>query len=158
MIDKNRMKRPDSFEKVRASRAGRVRVFRLNWRRESVPVLVFLAFAIGILGCIRVNAQIRDGTLSGKVTSPSGAPVANARLVLKNVARSDVRSVTLSSDGTYTAVNLLPGTYEITASAQGFEDAHATVVITSGGKPVVNLVMRATSMTRAGRGQAGSST
>jgi Carboxypeptidase regulatory-like domain len=133
MIDKNRMKRPDSFEKVRASRAGRVRVFRLNWRRESVPVLVFLAFAIGILGCIRVNAQIRDGTLSGKVTSPSGASVANARLVLKNVARSDVRSVTLNSDGTYTAVNFLPGTYEITASAQGFEDAHATVVITSGG-------------------------
>ena len=150
MIDKNRMKRrPDSFEKVRASRAARARVFRLNWRRESLPVLVFLAFAIGILGCIRVNAQIRDGTLSGKVTSPSGAPV--AKLVLKNIARSDVRSVTLNSDGTYTAVNLLPGTYEITAWAQGFEDAHATVAITSDGKPVVNLVMRATSMTRAGR-------
>jgi Carboxypeptidase regulatory-like domain/TonB dependent receptor-like, beta-barrel len=158
MIDKNRMKRPDSLEKVRASRAGRARVFRLNWRRESVPVLVFLAFAIGILGCIRVNAQIRDGTLSGKVTSPSGAPLANARLVLKNIARSDVRPVTLNSDGTYTAVNLLPGTYEITASAQGFEDAHATVAITSDGKPVVNLLMRATSVTRAGRGQAGSST
>jgi hypothetical protein len=152
------VKRPVSFEGVRASGAGKARVFRLNWRRKSIFILALLAFQIGILGCFQVQAQIRDRSLSGRVTSPSGTPVVNARLVLKNSANSDTRSVTGNSDGTYLVGNLAPGTYEITASAQGFEDAHATVAISSDGKPVVNLVMRAASTAGAGRGQAGSAT
>src|SRR6266568_3459385 len=95
------VKRPDSFGKVRASRAGKARVLRLNWRRKSVSIVVCLAFLIGILGRIQVQAQIRDRILSGRVTTPSGAPVAHARLVLKNSTNSDIRSVTVNSDGTY---------------------------------------------------------
>jgi hypothetical protein len=152
------VKPPDSFEKVRASGADKARVFRLNWRRKSVSILVSLAVLIGILGCFQVQAQIGDRSLSGRVTSPSGTPVANARLVLKNSANSDTRSLTANNDGAYLVGNLAPGTYEITASAQGFEDAHATVAISSDGKPVVNLVMRAAGTAGAGRGQAGSST
>ena len=63
----------------------------------------------------------------------------------------------VNGDGTYAVANLLPGTYEVTASAQGFEDAHATVAINVDGKPVVNLVMRATSTAGAGGGQSGPS-
>jgi len=40
----------------------------------------------------------------------------------------------------------------------GFEDVHATVAISPDGKPVVNLVMRASNTAGVGRGQAGSST
>ncbi len=152
------MKPPDSFEKVRASGAGKARVFRLNWRRKSVSILVSLAVLIGILGCIQVQAQIRDRTLSGRVTSQSGTPVANALVVLKNMTSSDIRSVTVNSDGTYLVANLSPGTYQITASAQGFADAHATVAISADGKPLVNLVMQAGSTAEAGKGQVGSST
>ena len=131
-------------------------MFRLNWRRKSVVILVSLQ--TGILGCIQGQAQIRDRNLSGSVISSSGTPVANARLVLKNRANSDIRSATVSSDGTYRVGNLLLGTYEITASAKGFEDAHATVAISPDGRPVVNLVMRAASTAGAAKGQAGSST
>ncbi len=152
------MKPPDSFEKVRASGAGKAQVFPLNWRRKSVSILVALAFLIGILGCIQVQAQLRDRTLSGKVISPSDTPVANARLVLKNSTSSDIRSATVKSDGTYLLANLLPGTYEIIASAQGFADAHATVVISADGNPVVNLVMQPASTTGASGGEVGSST
>ena len=135
-----------------------MRVVRPNSRRMSVSVLVSLAFVIGILGCIRVQAQIGDRTLSGQVISPSGTPVSNARLVLRNIASSDKRSVMVNSDGTYLIGDLLPGTYEITASAQGFEDAHATVAITTDRQRVLNLVMHAGSKAQAGRGQVGSST
>jgi len=152
------VKPPDSFEKVRASGASKAQVFPLNWRRKSVSILVALAFLIGILGCIQVQARLRDRTLSGKVISPSGTPVANARLVLKNSTSSDIRSATVKSDGTYLLANLLPGTYEIIASAQGFADAHATVVISADGNPVVNLVMQPASTTGASGGEAGSST
>ncbi|MFY9558665.1 MAG: TonB-dependent receptor [Terriglobales bacterium] len=128
----------------------------MDWRRNSVSISVFLAFLIGILGCIQLQAQLRDRTLSGRITSPSGTPVGDARLVLKNGASSDVRSVTVNGDGTYLVADLVPGTYEITISAPGFADAHTTVVISAHGKPVVNLVMLAASA--AGPGQAGSST
>ena len=152
------MKPPVSFERGRTSKAGTARVYRLNWRRTSASIFVILTFQIGILGGFQVRAQIRDGSLSGKITSPSGAPVANARLVLKNSATSDTRSVTVNSDGTYLVADLLPGTYEISASAPGFEDTHATVAISSAGKPAVNLVMRAANTSGAGEGQTGSST
>jgi hypothetical protein len=152
------VKPPDSFENVRASGSGTAQVVRLNRTRKSVSTLVSLVFLIGILQCIQVEAQLGERTLSGRVTSPSGIPVAHARLVLKDSTSSDMRSVTVNSDGTYLVANLLPGTYEITASAQGFADAHVTVAISADGKPVVNLVMQPGGTAAAGKGQVGSST
>lgn len=118
----------------------------------------YLPFAVGFLAAIHAFAQAGDRTLSGRVTSPSGAAVANARLVLKNTANSDTRSAMVTSEGTYFVANLLPGTYEITVAAEGFEAAHATVAISPDGNPVVNLVMRAGNPAAAGRVQTGSST
>src|SRR5437016_4019065 len=139
-----RVKPPDSFENVRASGSGTAQVVRMNATRKSVSISVSLVFLIGILGCIEVEAQPGgDRILSGRVTSSSGAPVANARLILKNITTSSVRSITVNSDGSYLVANLVPGTYEITASAQGFAEAHTTVGISADGKPVVNFVMQA---------------
>lgn len=135
--------------------AGSARGFQLNWRQPWFSLLVILAFLIGLSG-VRVSAQTDDRSLSGRVTSPSGSPVANARLVLKN--GSDTRSATVNSDGAYLIANLAPGTYEITASAPGFEDAHATVAISSDRNPALNLVMQAGSTAGAGKRQVGSST
>ena len=157
-IDEDHMKRPVSFEKRRASGAGTAGFYRSNWRRPSVFMSTMLAFQIGVQGRLQVQAQIPHGTLSGKVTSSSGSPVPNARLILKNATSSDTRSVTVNTDGTYLVANLLPGTYEIAASAKGFADAHATVAISADGEPVVNLVMQAGGATTAGQGQVGSST
>jgi len=149
------LKRRDLSKKIRSKRAP-VPGFQLTSRRSPVFSLISLVLLISIPACIHAYAQTGDRTLSGTVTSASGAPIANARLVLKNIATSDTRSFTANGDGTYVVASLLPGTYEITASAPGFEDAHATVTISSDRKPVVSLVMRAAS--GAGAGQAGSST
>src|SRR6266567_4769010 len=123
----------------------------MNRTRKSVSILVSLVFLIGILGCIQVEAQLGDRILSGRVTSSSGTPVANARLALKNITSSSVRSITVNSDGSYLVANLVPGTYEITASAQGFAEAHTTVEISADGKPVVNFVMQAGTAVEAGK-------
>ena len=66
------------------------------------------------------SAQVVGGTLSGTVSDPSGAGIPQANLVIRNVATGVERSVTTNSDGFYTTVNLLPGTYEVTISATGF--------------------------------------
>lgn len=137
-----RVKRPDSFENVRASGSGTAQVVRMNRTRKSVSILVSFLFLIGILGCVQVEAEVGDRILSGRVTSSFGSPVANARLVLKNITSSDIRSVTVNSDGSYLVANLLPGTYESTVSAHGFADARTRVEISAAGRPVVNLVMQ----------------
>ncbi len=147
-----RVKPPDSFENVRASGSGTAQVVRMNRTRKSVSISVSLVFLIGILGCIEVEAQpAGDRILSGRVTSSSGTSVANARLILKNITTSSVRSITVNSDGSYLVANLVPGTYEITASAQGFAEAHTTVEISADGKPVVNFVMQAGTAVEAGK-------
>ena len=156
--DEDNVKRPVSFEKGRARGAGKTSVYPFNWRPTSLLIFAVLAFQIAILGGFPAEAQIRERSLSGRVTSPSGTPVPNARLAIKSSTSTDTRSVAANNDGTYSVDDLLPGSYEITASAKGFEDTNATVTISSDSKPVVNLVMRAASAAGAGPGQAGSST
>ena len=117
-----------------------------------------LALAIGILAVVQAFAQAGDRIVSGAITSPSGSRIATARLSIKNIANGDTKSVSVKRDGSYVIRNLLPGTYEITVSARGFADAHTTVAISADGKPVVNLVLQASSTREAGKGQVGSST
>ena len=68
-------------------------------------------------------AQVTGATLSGTVADASGAVVPETRLSIKNLLTDIVTVVTTDSSGFYTAPNLLPGTYEITASAPGFATA-----------------------------------
>src|SRR5258708_11100592 len=60
------------------------------------------------------------GTLSGKIPDATGRAVPQAQIVITNVATGVERIVTTNSDGFYTAVNLLPGEYQVKISATGF--------------------------------------
>src|SRR5207302_10968392 len=136
------------IEKVLASTASKAPVFLPV--PMSVSIRLMLGFLICILGCSQLQAQPRDRTLSGKVTTPSGTPVANARVVVKNSTGSDIRSVTVKGDGTYVVVKLLPGTYEVTVSAQGFVDARTTTTLGANSNPELNLVLKPFSTAVAG--------
>src|SRR5258708_31698344 len=81
-------------------------------------VCVLLAFSVLISTPIR--AQVAGATVAGTVTDAADAAVANAKISIKNTATGVIREVTTDSEGFYTAPNLLPGTYEITAVAPGF--------------------------------------
>src|SRR6266568_9342562 len=154
-IDEGNMKRPVSSQRGRARGAGTARVYHSSWRRRSVVIFAVLAFQIAIPAWCQVHTQIADRSLSGRVTSSSGTPVANARLVLKNSANSDTTSATVNSDGTYLVPDLSPGVYQIIASAQGFVDANTTVVIGAESQPVANLVMQPERSADAGSGHDG---
>jgi hypothetical protein len=67
-----------------------------------------------------LRAQVAGGTLSGTITDPAGRAVPQAQIVITNVATGVERIVTTNSDGFYTAVNLLPGEYQVKISATGF--------------------------------------
>lgn len=59
--------------------------------------------------------------LTGTVTDDTGAVVAGARVIARNVATGVVNEGTTSEAGTYQFPSLLPGEYEVTVERQGFK-------------------------------------
>ena len=81
--------------------------------------LVFAAFACGALAL----AQEFRGTVTGQVTDPSGAGVANAKVTVQNLQTNETQTKMTSDSGNYTVSFLIPGTYKITAEAPNFQTA-----------------------------------
>jgi outer membrane receptor protein involved in Fe transport len=89
-----------------------------------------------------VMAQVSGATLSGVITDDSGAAIADCKISIKNIATGEVREVTSNSDGFYTAPNLLPGEYELTASATGFGTVvQKNLTLTVGAEQPLNLTL-----------------
>src|SRR5215472_14167790 len=77
---------------------------------------------VGLLS-VPLVAQKTTGTLRGVVTDPSGAVVANAPVVITNVATGQERTVTTNTQGEYTAAELNGGVYKVTVRAPNFKEA-----------------------------------
>jgi hypothetical protein len=108
--------------------------------RATLAVLTTLI--ISFLISVRTDAQVVGATLSGTVTDASGAAIANVQIAVNDVVRAGTRTVTTDSDGFYTAPNLVPSTYQVTATAQGFATTtQSAITLTVGAKQVLNLVM-----------------
>jgi hypothetical protein len=106
-----------------------------------VVCLQVLALSFVVSPCLK--AQAADGTLSGTITGPSGDAVPNAKVFVKNVATGQTTETQTDAAGYYTAANLAPGEYEVSASAEGFgpQSAHATLA--AGGQQNLNLSLAA---------------
>ncbi|HEY1338865.1 MAG TPA: carboxypeptidase regulatory-like domain-containing protein [Bryobacteraceae bacterium] len=79
-------------------------------------------------------------TITGTVSDPSGAPVPGVQVQAKNVDTSAVATVGTNEAGVYTIPFLLPGTYNVTATVQGFKQAiHEKVEVHAGDKVQVDL-------------------
>lgn len=69
-------------------------------------------------------AQLRIvGAISGTVEDPTGAVVANAKVILKDVKTGITKETTSSDRGTFLFSDLASGSYEITVTAPGFQTA-----------------------------------
>jgi hypothetical protein len=85
-------------------------------------------------------AQVAGGTISGRVRDSSGSAIARAQVAVKNSEMAILRSVDADNNGIYTAPNLVPGTYEISASKNGFETVvRSGVVVTVGSEEVIDF-------------------
>ena len=67
-----------------------------------------------------IIGQTVGGTFVGRVKDQSGATLPYASVSISNVATGVVTSVVTNADGLYSAPNLLPGPYEVTATFDGF--------------------------------------
>jgi hypothetical protein len=77
-------------------------------------------------------AQLSTASLSGVVKDSSGAAVPKSKVMLKNVATAVEHTTTTNDAGAYLFVDIIPGSYVVSASAQGFGEqrvAEFTLVV-----------------------------
>src|SRR6202140_4647011 len=120
--------------------------------RITKTVASFLAFAALVFSPLLPStayAQVAGATLSGTVADQSGAILPQATISIRNVATDITRTTTTSSAGFYSVPNLLPGSYDVKASAQGFSNHMATgVTLTVGEQQVLNFTLQVGQMTQ----------
>ncbi|HEX8893719.1 MAG TPA: TonB-dependent receptor, partial [Terriglobales bacterium] len=93
-------------------------------------------------------AQVAGGTISGRVIASSGGAIAGAQVAVKNSGTGILRPVGADNDGIYTAPNLVPGTYEISASKDGFATVvRSNVLVTVGSDEVIDFKLNLSEVT-----------
>jgi hypothetical protein len=89
----------------------------------------FVWLCVGILLLAASSKAQFTGNIQGTVADPSGAAVAQAKIVLVNVATQVSASTTSDATGNYRFLSLAPGSYKIIVEATGFAKSEATVTL-----------------------------
>ena len=86
------------------------------------PRSVFRTTCLFLLATLTLPAQEFRGTITGRISDPSGAGVP-ATVTVTNVATNEESRATAADSGDYTIPFLKPGKYTISVEAQGFKRA-----------------------------------
>lgn len=104
------------------------------------PICVVLSLALVVLPA---KSQVVGASISGTVTDTSGALIAHAHIKVTSVQTGVVRDAIADGSGFYNLPNLSAGTYNIEASAPGFQTlTQAGVLLTVGSQQVINMKMQ----------------
>ena len=91
----------------------------------------FYRFSV-LIFCLSVSAVLfaqDTASITGTITDPTGAAVANAQVVIASPERGIKRTTTSNGEGNYLISALPPGTYSLTITAPGFKKYEAAGVI-----------------------------
>ncbi len=95
-----------------------------------------LLYVVGALSTV-APLQTETGKIVGTVIDPQGAVIAGASVRIKSVDKSSERRILTDETGNFIASNLLPGNYEVTVEAPGFDTKVVRTLVTVGS--TVNL-------------------
>jgi hypothetical protein len=111
-----------------------------SWESFSKVFVTILSTLFFAMLSSYASAQVSGATLSGTVTDSSGAIVPSVQISIKNEGTGEVRTVTVDSAGYYSAPNLLPGQYDVSATAPGFATVEQKdVTLTVGAQQLLNI-------------------
>jgi len=100
--------------------------------------LVLLAVVFPFV--VAAQSQATTGIIRGTVTDPSGSPVANATVVLRQTQTGFERQTVTNERGIFVASLLPLGIYDVTARGVGFSETRRTGVRVGVGE-TVNLAL-----------------
>jgi len=107
---------PSANQKT-TSRAG-----KSAWYEAVLKCILIVLVAIGgLVNPSSAKAQTSYGSVIGSVTDSAGALVSGAQVQLKNKGTNAEQRAVTSSAGTYTFINLVPGSYSVTVTQPGFK-------------------------------------
>jgi len=116
---------------------------KIRTTKTAAYFLTFVTLACSLWLTATARAQVAGATLSGTVTDPSGAILPQATISIRNVSTDITRTTTTSAAGFYSVPNLLPGTYDVKASAQGFSAHLSTgIILTVGAQQVLDFSLK----------------
>ena len=116
----------------------------MSIRRWAFIILGIVSLAVPA----RAFAQSERGTVTGVVRDSTNAVVPGVAVTVLNVETNAATNVITSDSGTYSAVNLPPGTYRVQAVLEGFQTSIAEgVIVTPGGAARVDLTLSAGGVT-----------
>lgn len=137
-------------------------MIRENMMKKSILRASAALQAVALLGAgsaafIAAPAAAQDytsGSLSGNVTTATGAPVGGAAVTVRSVQQGSVRTVTTDSNGGFTISNLPAGDYDVTVNASGQRTFTATAVNVVPGQTSSIPIMLSAGTAEAGGGGA----
>src|SRR5690348_3504259 len=101
-----------------------------------------IAVAVCLLFCIASFAQLPTAKIVGTVKDASGASVPNASVKVTNTDTNVTRTLTTDSDGSYNALELPTGNYQVEVSANGFKTGvRKGITLEVTGSPVINFTL-----------------
>jgi hypothetical protein len=104
-----------------------------------IRIFCTVVMLLAVFSATLLRAQ-DSASLTGTVRDSSGASIANAQVVVSSAERGIKRETTTNSDGEYSVPALPPGSYDVTATAQGFKKYEAKGVILRVGQKARNDV------------------
>jgi carboxypeptidase family protein len=117
-------------------------------------VRTLLLLLLGSSLSLNVHGQVVGGAIQGTITDPAGAALPGVKVEIVNLSTQILTTLTSNSDGFYTAPNLLPGNYTVTATRSGFATTVMQVTLTVGAQRVANMAMRIGAVTEVVKVQA----
>ncbi len=106
--------------------------------------MLFLSVLLAGLTCRTLVAQnvVLTGAISGRVSDQSGAVLPGATVLLSNLATGVQESTTTNRSGLYEFPALMPGTYSVAASGQGFRDLQVLVRVLVGDNTLQDIKLQ----------------
>lgn len=105
----------------------------------SLRRLVSVSLLIAGLSLSLLWAQSETGQVSGVVTDPSGAVVANAKVLLKQQGTETTRESRTNADGRYIFPNVNPAGYVVQVESQGFSTQQVRLSVPVGGRVTADV-------------------
>jgi Carboxypeptidase regulatory-like domain/TonB dependent receptor len=121
---------------------------KLHYSVHAWGMLAFCLCAASIFSS-SLSAQTTYGSVAGLVADSSGAAISGAEVTLTNTGTAEKRVQQTGSDGLYSFVNLLPGTYRIDVEKPGFKHvARPDVVVEVGQSVRIDLTLQVGEVTQ----------